>query len=114
MLSLIPIMITTHFPKASLLVVLPFSTLFFVLVPGRFVPAQALINGSATARLRGSFLSVNSSLQSLAMGVATLIGSAFLSRGAQGELIGYGNVGLFACAMTLAAIYVSRRLHAVS
>ncbi|MEO8134788.1 MAG: MFS transporter, partial [Betaproteobacteria bacterium] len=113
-LSLIPILVTTHFPRASLYWVLPFSTLFFVLVSGRFVPAQAMINGSATARLRGSFLSVSSSLQSLAMGVATIIGSAFLSNGPAGEVIGYGNVGLFACAMTLIAIFVSRRLHAVS
>lgn len=114
LLSLIPIMITTHFPRASLLWVLPFSTLFFVLVSGRFVPAQAMMNGSATARLRGSFLSVNSSLQALAMGMATMIGSAFLSRAPNGELVGYGNVGLFACALTLAAIFLSRRLHAIS
>jgi predicted MFS family arabinose efflux permease len=113
-LSLAPILITTHFPRASLLVVLPFSTLFFMLVSGRFVPAMAMINGSAAPRLRGSFLSVNSSLQSMAMGAATLISSAFLSRGPQGELQGYGNVGLFSCVLTLVAILLARRLRAVS
>jgi predicted MFS family arabinose efflux permease len=38
LLSMLPIVITTHFPRAPLLWVMPFSTLFFVLVSGRFVP----------------------------------------------------------------------------
>ena len=114
LLSLAPILITTHFPRASLLWILPFSTLFFVLVSGRFVPAMAMMNGSAVPRLRGSFLSVSSSLQSLAMGLATMIGSAFLSTNAQGELVGYGNVGWFAAGMTLLAILLSKKLKAVS
>ncbi len=114
LLSLLPIIVTTHFPRAPLLWVLPFSTLFFVLVSGRFVPAMAMMNGSAVPRLRGSFLSVSSSLQSMAMGVATMIGSAFLSTNAQGEMVGYGNVGWFASAMTLIAIWMSRKLKAVS
>ena len=114
LLSLAPILITTHFPRASLLWILPFSTLFFVLVSGRFVPAMAMMNGSAVPRLRGSFLSVSSSLQSLAMGLATMIGSAFLSTNAQGELVGYGNVGWFAAGMTLLTILLARKLKAVS
>jgi predicted MFS family arabinose efflux permease len=113
-LSLAPILITTHLPRMPLLWILPFSTLFFMLVSGRFVPAMALMNGSAVQRLRGSFLSVNSSLQSMAMGLATIIGSAFLSRTPQGEMVGYGNVGWFACALTLIAIWLSGKLKAVS
>ncbi|MEO7762268.1 MAG: MFS transporter, partial [Casimicrobiaceae bacterium] len=114
LLSLLPILITTHFPRTSLLWILPFSTMFFVLVSGRFVPAMAMMNGSSVARLRGSFLSINSSLQSLAMGAATLIGSAFLSKAPNGEVVGYGNVGLFACAMTLVVIWLSGKMKAVS
>jgi hypothetical protein len=59
-------------------------------------------------------MSVGSSLQSMAMGVATIIGSAFLSRLPSGEIAGYGNVGFFACAMTFVAIFLSRRMRAVS
>jgi predicted MFS family arabinose efflux permease len=114
LLSLLPILITTHFPRATLLWMLPFSTLFFVLVSGRFVPAMAMMNGSAAPRLRGSFLSVSSSLQSMAMGLATIIGSAFLSADPQGQMVGYGNVGWFACAMALLAIALSKKLKAVS
>ena len=107
-------MITTHFPRASLPWVIPFSTLFFVFVSGRFVPAMAMINASSVARLRGSFLSVNSSLQAMAMGVATMIGSAFLSQGPNGEVAGYGSVGWFACGLTLVAILIAHRMRAVS
>jgi len=113
--SLAPILITTHFPRVgSVLWLIPFSTLFFVFVSGRFVPAMAMINGSSTPRLRGSFMSVSSSLQSLGMGIATIIGSAFLSKLPNGEIAGYGSVGWFACALTLVAIFISRRMKAVS
>ena len=88
-LSMAPIVITTHFPRASLWWVIPFSTLFFVLVSGRFVPAMA-------------------------MGVATMLASAFLSQMPNGEIAGYGNVGWFACAMTLATIWLSKKMKAVS
>ena len=114
LLSLAPILISTHFPRAPLLVVIPFSTLFLVLVSGRFVPAMAMMNGSAVPRLRGSFLSVSASLQSVAMGLATIVGSAFLSTTPDGLLVGYGSVGWFAAALTLIAIWMSRYLKAVS
>ena len=113
-LSIAPILITTHFPRATLWWVIPFSTLFFVLVSGRFVPAMAMMNGSAVPRLRGSFLSVVASLQALAMGLATIVGSVFLSTSPDGQLVGYGNVGWFAVALTLVAIWMSRYLKAVS
>ena len=113
-LSLAPILITTHFPRAPLLLVIPFSTLFFVLVSGRFVPAMAMMNGSAVPRLRGSFLSVSASLQAVAMGLATIVGSAFLSTTPDGQLVGYGSVGWFAATLTLVAIWMSRYLKAVS
>jgi len=53
-------------------------------------------------------------LQSMAMGVATMTASAFLSTNPQGELVGYGNVGWFSCAMTLLAIGLSKKLKAIS
>ena len=114
MLSLAPILITTHFPRAPLIWVIPFSTLFFVLVSGRFVPAMAMMNGSAVPRLRGSFLSVMASMQAVAMGLATIIGSAFLSTTADGQFIGYGAVGWFAAGLTLVSIWMARYLKAVS
>ena len=75
---------------------------------------MAMMNGSAVPPLLGSFLSVSSTMQSLAMGLATMIGSAFLSTNAQGELVGYGNVGWFAAGMTLLTILLSKKLKAVS
>ena len=42
--SIVPILAVTHMPRASLAWFLPVSTLFFVLVPGRFGPAMALMS----------------------------------------------------------------------
>ena len=58
-LSVVPILVTTHLPPLPLPQVVAASVLFFVLVPGRFGPAMALVSGSVEPRLRGSFMSFN-------------------------------------------------------
>ena len=109
-LSMIPLFVATHLPRVPLFVVIFASTLFMVLVSGRFVPALTLITSSTVPRLRGSFLSLNSSMQALAMGSATLLSSAILGKDANGELTGFGTVGLISCGMTLVAVWWSKKL----
>jgi hypothetical protein len=48
------------------------------------------------------------------MGIATMVASAFLAQTPSGEIAGYGNVGWFACAMTLMTIWLSKKMKAVS
>ena len=67
LLSLIPIFITTHLPRVSLA--------WVIVVDGRvlrvrarpFGPAMALVTGSVSPRLRGSFMSFNASMQQLSV-----------------------------------------------
>ncbi len=44
LVSIVPILITTHLPPLPLAAVVPFSVLFFVFVTGRFGPAMALVS----------------------------------------------------------------------
>ncbi|HEV8551865.1 MAG TPA: hypothetical protein VGR65_00555 [Casimicrobiaceae bacterium] len=55
--SLAPIFIITHLSRLPLAQAVVWSTLFFVLVTGRFGPAMAIVSSSAEPRLRGSFMS---------------------------------------------------------
>ncbi len=72
--AMIPILVVTHIGSAPLWVWLLCTTAFFVLVSGRFIPAMAIITSAAQPRLRGTFMSLNSTIQSLAMGLATTLG----------------------------------------
>jgi len=100
-------------PRASLVWFLPVSTLFFILVPGRFGPAMALISGSAEPRVRGAFMSFNSAVQQLGAGLAALAAGAIVGRASDGSLAGYGWVGWLAVAFTLASVALAFRIRVV-
>ena len=112
-LSLIPIMVTTHLPRVPLAWVVAATVMFFVLVPGRFGPAMALVTGSVSPRLRGSFMSFNASVQQLGSGAATFAAGLIIGRAADGKLTGYDWVGWLSAGFTLLAVWLAWRIHVV-
>jgi predicted MFS family arabinose efflux permease len=114
LLSLLPLFVQTHLPPVPLWLMIVCATVFFILVPGRMVPAMAIVTSAAVPRLRGTFLAIGSSVQQLFSGLAAYVGGALIAVDAGRQVSGYGNVGLLAMAATLVAMaYVGRiRLHA--
>jgi predicted MFS family arabinose efflux permease len=107
--AMVPLLAVTHIQSASLGVWIVCTTFFFVLVSGRFIPAMAIITSAAQPKLRGTFMSLNSTVQSLAMGLAATLSGYIISQDRNGHIIGYQNVGYVAIAANLLAIwYVSR------
>ena len=112
--SLVPIVVMTHLPPLPLAGALAASVLFFMFVPGRFGPAMALITGSVTPKLRGSFLSFNGAIQQLAAGTAAFVAGMLISRGSDGSLIGFDIAGWCAVAATLVAVGLAWRIRVVA
>jgi predicted MFS family arabinose efflux permease len=112
-LSLVPIVVTTHLPRVPLALVIATSAMFFVFVPGRFGPAMALVTGSVSPRLRGSFMSFNASIQQLGSGVASFVAGLIIGRAADGALTRYDWVGWISVGATLLAILLAWRIHVV-
>jgi len=112
-ISLVPIFVTTHLPRVPLAWVMASAVMSFVFVPGRFGPAMALVTGSVSPRLRGSFMSFNASIQQLGSGVATFIAGLIIGRGADGALTRYDWVGWLSIGFTLLAIWLAWRIHVV-
>jgi predicted MFS family arabinose efflux permease len=108
--SLLPTLLLTHLPAAPLAVALAVNMLFMMSLNARFVPAMAMITGSAAPRLRGSFMSVNSCVQQFGSGVAAVVGGLIIVTAADGRLHRYGWVGLISIAATLICIWLGRRL----
>jgi predicted MFS family arabinose efflux permease len=103
----IPLLLLTNLPHGTgLVVVLAYTTLFFVTSSGRMVPAMAMITASATPRHRGSFLSVNTAVSHMAMGLASILAGWILSDAASGApLIHFPLIGaLGALAAIVSAI----------
>ncbi|MDP1957231.1 MAG: hypothetical protein Q8J75_03510, partial [Rhodocyclaceae bacterium] len=109
--ALVPLFVQTHLPPVPLLVMVACATLFFIFVPGRMVPAMAIMTSAVEPRLRGTFLSLNGTAQNLGCGIATYLGGLMMTQDAAGKVVGYGNVGFLAMGATLLTIYLVGRIH---
>ena len=114
LLSLVPILLVTHLPAAPLAAAIAVTTLFMVLVSGRFVPAMAMITASVEPRLRGSFMSVHASVQQFGSSAATLGAGLVIGRSADGALTHYGSVGWAAALATILAVLIARTLRSAA
>jgi predicted MFS family arabinose efflux permease len=118
LLSVVPVLLVTNLPETSMAVALVVTTLFMVCTSIRWVPVMAMITTSAAPHQRGTFMSVNSSMQQFAMGLASKFsGLLLVERFVVGEdgslapkLIGYPLVGLLAASSMVVAVFLAGRL----
>ncbi|HJW51908.1 MAG TPA: MFS transporter [Burkholderiaceae bacterium] len=103
-ISLLPLLAITHAPVLPLFGVLILTTLFFVFVSGRLVPAMAIVTSAARPGARGAFMTLNSAIMQTGSGIAATLSGAIVQRGANGTLLHYNWVGYLAAAATLTAI----------
>lgn len=112
--SLVPLLVTTHLWPVPLWLVLINSTIFFVLVSGRMIPGMAMVSASASPQVRGTFMSLVSSVQMMASGLASLLSGLIIGRTADGQISHYNLVGYMAVAFGLLTIWLARHLKVVA
>lgn len=130
LLTIIPLLVVTHLPVVPLYVVLTATTIMMVFTAGRSVPVMAMVTACTTSDRRGGFMSILSSVQQLAMGLATTISGLILGvqalpeqpamtvqatqhAGPMAPLEGFPIVGWLAGAMSLLTVYLASRLKRV-
>jgi predicted MFS family arabinose efflux permease len=86
------------------------STVFFATMSGRMIPGMAIITSAANPQLRGTFMALNSAVQSAAMGVAAFIGGLIISRNAENLVQHYWVAAVVGACASLAAVFVAGRL----
>ena len=104
--SVVPILLLTTLPRVPTFLALAVTTLFMVLISGRFVPAVALVTSSVVSRHRGSFMSLIASVQKLSSGLASFLAGLVIGKGHGQALTNYWVVGVFASLMTLLCIFL--------
>jgi predicted MFS family arabinose efflux permease len=114
LLSLIPTIAIANLVPTPVWVILLITTSYMVFTSGRYVPAMALITASVEPRYRGGFMSVNSAIQQLAAGGATVLAATLVSADASGRIIGFAWAGWIALALVLASVAIIRHLRVVA
>ena len=108
--ALLPLLVVTQIGAVPLWLWLICTTLFFVLVSGRMIPAMAIITSAAQPRLRGTFMSLNGTTQAFAMGLATTLAGFIITQDAGGKIVDYATVGYVAVAANALAIWLAARI----
>lgn len=114
LISLIPIVIITNLEATPIAWVLLVTSSYFVVSGGRMIPAQTLITSAVKPEMRGSFMSLNGSVQQLATAAAAFIAGLIMVRNEDGTLSNYPYVGMLSILLCLVSIWIARRVKAVS
>ncbi|MES2836132.1 MAG: MFS transporter [Bacteroidota bacterium] len=112
-ISLIPLFGITNMPKVEMPYVLVITSIFFICAGGRMIPASTMVTSSVLPKQRGSFMSINSSVQQLSASLAAFIAGLIVQKNAAGELVNYNYVGYIAIAASLLAILVASKIKVV-
>ena len=104
--AIVPLVGLTLLGPVPLGVVLIVSTLFFVFQSGRMIPGMAILTSAVKPQLRGTYMTLLSSVQSAGMGLAALVGGQLISRDAQGHVLHYWVAALVGAMAGLTAIWL--------
>lgn len=114
-LSLIPIYLITVMNETPLAFALFITTLFFVFAGGRMIPVMTMVSNVVEPKQRGSFMSINSSIQQIAVGIASYISGLIVVKNPHsGKIENYNYVGYIAIAASILCLILASRLKSQS
>ncbi len=108
--SLFMVLIITAMPNVHFSVVLTFFAFWFIVATGRAITAQAMISEVVSADQRGSFMSVNGSVQQLGSGLAALSAGAIVVTDKSGKIFHYNYVGYLSIAVLIGSLVLGRMI----
>lgn len=106
-LSLFMVLIVTKMPDVHFFVVICLFAIWFVLATSRAVTAQAMISEAVKPEQRGSFMSMNGSVQQLGSGMAALIAGAIVITEKSGKISNYNWVGYFSILVLIGSMLLA-------
>jgi len=103
--SMVPIYLVSRMTKDySLAMILSITTMFFIFISGRWVPAMALVTSVVKPHMRGSFMTFNTAIQQIGSALATFVGGRIIVQKSGGALVGYDVVSYFSIGATLVSL----------
>ena len=103
----------TNLPPVSIVLALCATSSFFVVASGRNVPATTMITAVVRPENRGSFMSIRSSVNEMALALSSFVAGSIIIEKADGSLGNYAYVGYIAIIMSILAIVVARSVRVV-
>jgi predicted MFS family arabinose efflux permease len=106
----LPIALVTNLPHVPLMAAIGAMTLLMICMSSRMVPAMAMMTGVVEARYRGGFMSINSAVQQLSMGLSAWLSGFIVGTAADGKLTNFYIAGMISIVCAYTCIYLARFL----
>ncbi|MFD2163389.1 MFS transporter [Paradesertivirga mongoliensis] len=111
LLAIFPIAIITNLPAMPFFLVLCVTGFWFVVSSGRMIPAQAMVSNVVEPGRRGSFMSINSSVQQIFVGLASVLAGMIVVKSPSNAILNYEVTGYISIAITLLSILFVAKLN---
>lgn len=111
LIAILPIAVITNLPAIHFYFVLSITGFWFVVSSGRMIPAQAMVSNVVSTERRGSFMSINSSVQQIFVGLASVIAGAVVVKTPSNAILNYDLTGYLSIIITLLSIVFVSKLN---
>lgn len=113
-LALVPCLLITHMGPVILPLALAVTTFFFITSGGRMIPGLAIVSGTVLPKNRGSFMSLQSCLQHVSMGLASFLAGLIVTKDSvTGTLLYYPYVGYISFMAGVLSLFMIRRIKVI-
>lgn len=107
-LSLFMVLIVTSLPNVHFFIVILLFAVWFILATSRALMAQAMVSEVVSSEHRGSFMSINGSIQQLGSGIAALLAGAIVITKRSGQVLNYKYVGYLSIIVLIATMILAQ------
>lgn len=111
LVSIVMVVVYTNLGVTPLYLVLIVNIAMFVGIFSRIIPSQALMSAIPTPANRGSFMSVSSSLQQIAGGIASVVAGLIVVEGKDGVLEHFNTLGYVMVVTALISLVMMYFVH---
>ena len=109
-LAIVPVLLITNMPSIAFIwAVIPFA-FWFGVTTGRAVSSQSMVSEVVPAASRGSFMSINSSVQQLFTGIAGTVAGLVVVSNEKHQIFHYPYLGVMSAGILLICLWLSGRL----
>lgn len=102
----IMIVIYTHLSITPIWVVIVINIIFFAGIMSRAIPAMALMTAIPGVSDRGAFMSINSSIQQISGGIASVFAGMIVMQEKNGPLLHYDTLGYLCVATIIICVFM--------
>ena len=107
-LSLFMVLIVTSLPNVHFSIVILLFAVWFILATSRALMAQAMVSEVVSSEQRGSFMSINGSIQQLGSGLAALMAGAIVITKRSGKVSNYNYVGYLSILVLIVSMIMAQ------